>query len=353
MNNSNDVFRDRVSILPYLKKISLPKKSSHKGQNGKLLVIGGSTLFHAASKWSLDVASKFVDMVFYASIPENNQILKQIKKNFWNGIVIDRQDIDNYIAEADCILIGPGMTRDDTVSNCSLENLNDYKRELESYRLTTEEWNTDTKKIVDVLLNRYPQKKWVIDAGALQMVEPTLLNQNCVVTPHYVELETVLSKITVSTDQKNNSKTKNQISLKRVNQPQSLDDVTRTDHFRTLLQTGTTILLKGEVDVIFSPELMSPSSSPSSSSSSSESGPGLYISGGNAGMTKGGTGDVLAGFVAAMYCTHTAQTAAVIGSYVNKKAAEQLYLTVGPYFNASDLVQQVPKTFWQLLQIVQ
>jgi NAD(P)H-hydrate repair Nnr-like enzyme with NAD(P)H-hydrate dehydratase domain len=52
----------------YLNQLILPQKDSHKGQNGKLLLIGGSELFHAASKWSLDVASKIVDMVFYSSV---------------------------------------------------------------------------------------------------------------------------------------------------------------------------------------------------------------------------------------------------------------------------------------------
>jgi NAD(P)H-hydrate repair Nnr-like enzyme with NAD(P)H-hydrate dehydratase domain len=32
-----------------LKKLYVPAPSSHKGQNGKLLIIGGSVLFHAAS----------------------------------------------------------------------------------------------------------------------------------------------------------------------------------------------------------------------------------------------------------------------------------------------------------------
>jgi len=57
--------------------LKIAKKDSHKGQNGKLLIIGGSQLFHAASKWSLDIASKIVDMVFYSSVPSNNQLIKK------------------------------------------------------------------------------------------------------------------------------------------------------------------------------------------------------------------------------------------------------------------------------------
>ena len=40
---------------------------------------------------------------------------------------------------------------------------------------------------------------------------------------------------------------------------------------------------------------------------------------GNAGMTKGGTGDVLAGLVAALYCKNEAFLSACAGSYINKK----------------------------------
>lgn len=74
----------------------------------------------------------------------------------------------------------------------------------------------------------------------------------------------------------------------------------------------------------------------------------IEIEGGNAGMTKGGTGDVLAGLIAALYCGHDAGTAAVVGSFVNKAAGDELYQTVGPYFNATDLVETIPQTLWRL-----
>src|SRR5947209_19821753 len=94
-----------------LKQLYIPSPSSHKGENGKVLVIGGSHLFHAASLWALSIASKIVDMVFYSSVPENNEIVKQAKEEFRNGIVIRREHIDDYIQEADSILIGPGIPR--------------------------------------------------------------------------------------------------------------------------------------------------------------------------------------------------------------------------------------------------
>jgi len=259
-------------LQTYISQIKIPQNQSHKGENGKLLLIGGSKLFHAASKWSLDVASKFVDMVFYSSVLENNELVKQAKQEFWNGLVINRSAIEDYIEEADAILIGPGMER-----------------------------NEETKKLVNSFLEKYSQKKWVIDAGALQMVNPKLLNQNHIITPHAKEMERF-----------NQSLVKNDLKLEDLK---------------------VTVVLKGEEDTIIWFEDKQKNQ--------------INVLGGNPGMTKGGTGDVLAGLIAALYCNNSARISAIVGSFINKKAGDDLYKNVGPFFNASDLVDQVPKTFWK------
>ncbi|MFZ5438288.1 MAG: NAD(P)H-hydrate dehydratase [Patescibacteria group bacterium] len=248
----------------FFQKLKLPHPDSHKGQNGKLLIIGGSELFHAASKWSLDIASKIVDMVFYSSVPENNELIKIAKQNFWNGIVVPRKDLTKYIEEADCILIGPGMDR-----------------------------SIETETITNNLLKKYQSKKWVIDAGALQMLNPKLLTKTHIISPHHQELVRL---------------EKNNFSLK---------------------DFSGTVLLKGKTDQILTPTEQ------------------IKVTGGNAGMTKGGTGDVLAGLVAALYCKNSAITSATVGSFICKKAGDQLFEKVGPYFNASDLVEEIPRVLWQ------
>lgn len=267
----------------YFKALKIPKKDSHKGQNGKLLIIGGSELFHVASKWSLDIASKFVDMVFYSSVPENNELIKEAKGEFWNGIVVPRGEVEDYITEADCVLIGPGMER------------------------TTGDGST--QEIVNNLLKKYPEKKWVVDAGALQMVDPDFLSEKCIITPHLKELGVVMEKLglKVGLDSAEETILMAQEKLKCV------------------------ILLKGEVDLISQPD-------------NDEL---IKISGGNAGMTKGGTGDVLAGLIAGLYCNNDALTSVVVGSKSNKMAGDSLYKKVGPFFNASDLVEEVPRMVWE------
>jgi hydroxyethylthiazole kinase-like uncharacterized protein yjeF len=287
-----------------LKKLYIPPEDSHKGQNGKLLIIGGSELFHAASLWALTIASRIVDMVFYASVAENNRIVHELKKEFRNGIVVPRDDIENYMQEADAVLIGPGMVRTEKVESGklkveSLEEINSLEDEGEqSYYLTK------------YLLGKYPQKKWVIDAGALQMMEPEWLlplNGNIVITPHPGEFGRVESRI------------KNQ-ELREKLEKKALKEKVRlfAEEFNCI------ILLKGQEDIVCSPDQC------------------VSVSGGNAGMTKGGTGDVLAGLVAALSCKNELFLAAAAGSFFNKKAGESLFAKVGYNFNASDLTDEIP-----------
>lgn len=257
-----------------LKNLYIPPPDSHKGENGKLMIIAGSQLFHSASLWPLTVASRIVDMVFFSSVPTNNEIVKEQKKEFKNGIIVPRNRIEDYINEADCILIGPGLPR----------------KEGE------EEGDNDTKNLTENLLKKYPNKKWVIDGGSLQTIDSKVIPQNAILTPHPKEFE-ILFKV-------KSSKSKVEEMAKK---------------FKCI------ILFKDPVDIV---------------SNGSET---VEIKGGNAGMTKGGTGDVLAGLTAALYCKNESFLSAVAGSFINKKAGENLFKKVGLYFNASDLANEIPQ----------
>ena len=258
-----------------LNNLYKPASISHKGQNGKALIIAGSHLFHSASLWPLTVASRIVDMVFYASVPENNELVAKAKEEFRDGIVIPREDIDSYIKEADCILIGPGMPRAEG----------------------QEEGDDDTKELTERLLTKYPEKKWVVDGGSLQMISPELLSKTAIITPHHREFEILFGK------------------------PGTEESVSEMAK-----KFGVTILAKGVEDIVATPT------------------DAVKIAGGNPGMTKGGTGDVLAGLVAALYAQNDdAFLVACAASYINKKAGESLSQKVGIYFNASDLASEIPQ----------
>lgn len=267
-----------------IKSIYLAPPGSHKGQNGRLLIIGGSHLFHAASLWSLTVASRIVDLVHYSSVPENNELVEHLKEEFRNGIVIPREHIEEYIQEDDCILIGPGMTRD-----------------------------SETESLTNGLLQKYPQKRWVIDAGALQMMNLDFIPPHAILTPHHGEFTGVWQK---------ESETK-KLEAGDWSLEKKITYIAKKHQ--------CIVLVKGEKDVV------------------SQNGDDYWeIGGGNAGMTKGGTGDVLAGLIAALATKNDPLLATLAGSYINKAAGDELYQTVGPFFNATDLAEQIPKTMKRL-----
>ena len=274
-------------FVPDFSKLYVPDLNSHKGQNGKLLVIGGSCLFHAASLWALQIASKIVDMVYFSSVDENNQIVLDLKKEFRNGIVVPRGRVEEYIPDADCILIGPGLPR----------------KEGE------EEGDDDTKELTERLLKKYLHKKWVIDGGSLQTIDPSVIPKNAILTPHQREFEMLFG---VTRDTRHVTRTENVLPV-------------TFDVLPFAKEHNCTILLKGPVDTVCSPTKC------------------VQIAGGSAGMTKGGTGDVLAGLVAALYCKNDAFFSATMGSFLNKKAGESLEKRMGTYFNSSDLVEEIPK----------
>ncbi len=276
-------------------KVAAPKPNSHKGENGKLLFIGGSQLFHAPVRWSLMTASRFVDMLFYAAVPQTERLLEEARGQFWDGIVIPRIHLEAYLVEADCILIGPGMERQNYRAAADLQLRTEP---------TEQEWNEDTGKVVNYLLSKYPNKKWVVDAGALQMVDPTVLTSSCIVTPHSRELEQLAA-----------------------HEGSSVADLQQD-----LQKRGVTQFLKGQVDSV-----------------TTATGT-ISIEGGSPGMTKGGTGDVLAGLVAGLFTTNTAEVAALVASQVSKQAGEDLATTMGTFFNASDIAEQIPKTFFRILE---
>jgi NAD(P)H-hydrate epimerase len=204
---------------------------------------------------------------------ENNELVaKKAKEGFWNGIVVPFEKVEEYVAEDDCVVIGPGMPRQEGL----------------------EKGERKTGEIVNFLLKKYASKKWVVDGGALQEMETGLLNEKMIVTPHAGEFKRLFGE-------EANFENAKQMSEKY----------------------GCVILLKGVTDVIC------------------KSGKCDKVEGGNEGMTKGGTGDVLAGLAGALYCRNEAFLAAKTASLINKIAGDELYKKFGPFYNSSDLVAEV------------
>ena len=322
-------------IHHFLDQIVLPSSSSHKGQNGKVLIIGGSDLFHAASQWSFLAASRWVDMVFYSSVSENNEVLKASKIGVRDGVVVARKDLPFYINEANVILIGPGMRRD-VPSRFTAEQL----KSITPNDLNNDDWENDTKAVVSALLLAFPHKKWILDAGALQVMDIAVLPENPILTPHKQELFRML-------DNMNEPRDAWQYLLSSVSRELHSDEPSRTAkieewsslslEYRQKLTTfaqkmrNATIIVKGEVDLLWNSEEI------------------YRISGGNAGMTKGGTGDALAGMIAGFWTHSPALASVAVASILNKQAAHELHEQYDFMYNTTDLVNQLPVT-WKHLQ---
>ena len=67
---------------------------------------------------------------------------------------------------------------------------------------------------------------------------------------------------------------------------------------------------------------------------------------GNAGMTVGGTGDVLAGITGAFAATHDPLDAAAMAAYVNGTAGDRVVEREGNGLVATDLIDEIPAVVW-------
>jgi len=265
-----DMFSSKI-----LESLVMPQADSSKGQNGQITVIGGSKLFHGAPLLALTTASRLVDMTFFASPePSVGSIAEKAKSELFSFIWIPWEEKENYIEKSDAILIGSGMMR--------------YKKE----------WNDgggdETREITRDLLLKFPDKKWVIDAGSLQMIEPQWIPAGSVLTPNQKEYQRLFGDMDSS------------VAAKKFN---------------------CVIVYKLPLTTVCSPDRC------------------IEIRGGNAGLTKGGTGDVQAGLTVGLLAKNDPFLAASAASFIVKKAADKLYKRVGTVYNADDLAIEIPKVF--------
>ena len=297
---------DISTIKPFFNKLYIPPSDSHKGHNGKVLIIGGSRLFHSASLWAAEVATHFADMVHYASTKENNEIFHTLKTTFRNGIIVEQKDIPYYIKEDDAILLGPGMVRDEDKN---------YELRITNYQslLAIQNEAEFSRAMVYLVAKQFAHKRFVIDAGALQMMDAEwlpLFKETPIITPHQLEFERLfgVSVVDMPIDQK--------------------ADIVK----EYAAKYNCVILLKAVVDIISDGEQIA------------------VVQGGNQGLTKGGSGDILAGVTAAFRSKNEAFVSAVVASYTEKSAADDLKKTKGYWYNMNDLIDQIPITFTQILR---
>ena len=299
--------KHKITKKLILQAIAPPDPNSHKGQNGRVLIIGGSPLFHGAGRlaskaaWEviLSFTSRANDMVYFCSTKKNLDYLKCQQECF---IGIIREQVNSYLKICDVVLVGTGLMREPEV------NWAETKKEP----LITKEL---TKKVLQ------SNKKAVLDAGSLQVVSLKDLKgkKKIIITPHQKEMSKLFNITPELLTTFHNS------SLEKIKKVASIVK-------KTAEKYQITILLKGPVDIIADQQDW------------------YYSEGGNAGMTKGGTGDVLAGIVTAFYGrSDNPLLAAATASFICKKTGEDLWKKKKWLYNATDLSRQLNKTIIKII----
>ena len=272
---------DTRSVKSIFNQLKLPQPNSHKGQNGRVLIIGGSSLFHSASLWAAEVASHFCDMVHYSSTEENQEIFLSLKKKFHNGIIVPQEKLMDYVKEDDVILVGSGMMREGAEAKYTLD-------------------------LTKSLIKNFPEKKFVFDAGALQVMEPDWLlklKTSAIITPHQKEFEKLFN-----------------VSIHQISVEEKIKLVQAMAKKYKII-----ILLKAIIDII------------------SDGNEVYLVEGGNAGLTKGGTGDILAGLTTTLSSNNSALTSAVTASLLLKKTGEKLFRSKGYWYNVDNIIEMIPE----------
>lgn len=264
------------------------KKTSHKGQNGTVLVIGGSEDYIGAST--------FVGMSALACMRSGADLVTVVapEKTAWAINCISPDLITRKLQ-------GKNFTMKHASTVLKLAQNVDVVEIGNGITSTP-----GAKQFMKTVIRRLTGKKpLVIDAGALHVVKIQEL-KNSVLLPHAKELKALLknSKLTEKTAQKN---------------------------------LGTNVLVKkGHPNTI----ILSKTKKAINTT-------------GNAGMTHGGTGDVLAGIVSALIAQgNDLFTSAKTACCINGKAADYLYRKKGFGYLASDLVETIP-LFLKRLQRLQ
>jgi len=141
----------------------------------------------------------------------------------------------------------------------------------------------------------------VLDAAALQQETLALVHgKQAVLTPHLGELE----RMGIASDAMQ----------------------------ETAKENDVTIVFKGPTDRIISPD-----------------GSEDIVEGGNAGLTVGGSGDVLAGLIAGLIAQKIAPSdACKIASTIVKRAGEELFVKRGYAYTARDVIEQIPQLLHKL-----
>lgn len=269
----------------YLVKPERPARS-HKGDFGRLLIIGGSEEFSGAPALAALAALRTgTDLAYVIAPKETACIIASMSPNLitikLSGTHLNPNNlttIKRHLETADAVVLGPGLGL-----------------------------HPETKEAVKILLETINALKLplLLDADGLKAYAETKqpLDVPTVLTPHTGEYQ-MLTQKTLS---------------------DNLDEKA-LDVRRMAAELNAVILLKGYVDIISDGKRIK-----------------LNYTG-NPGMTVGGTGDILSGIVGAFLAQHANPfEAAVAGSFVNGAAGDFAVEKLGYHITPTDLLEWIPK----------
>ena len=259
-------------------------EASRKGNNGIVAVIGGSIHIHGAPLFAaLAAEASGVDLI-YACVPEcHAEVTKAASPNFFvtpfRGDDLSKSDVSAL---------------EEIVAECDTAVIGPGLATYET-----------TQKAIQSLIKDIPNPL-VLDASALQPWTFDLLQEKqAIITPHPGEL----------------GRMQGQVYARK-----SDDDL--KDVICTIAKArGITAVLKGATDII----------------AGGEEGKCQEVKGGNAGLTVGGTGDVLAGLIAGLVAQGIEHfDACIMATTIIKRAATVLHPEKGYAFTAMDVIRQIP-----------
>ncbi len=265
--------------------------SSHKGNNGRLLVVGGSADYSGAPAIAgMAAIGAGADLVYVASPQKAAEAIKStspdliVKSLNGDKLALEHmEDILEISENVDAVLIGPGAGIDE-----------------------------DTSKLFNVLVTKI-KKPIVLDADALKQVEVSLIKnrEDIILTPHIFEFKSFFN---VSNDLKLDI---DSYDFKKV-------DENITEFQQIARQIKGTVIVKGQYDLILSGTRFRINKS------------------GNSGMTVGGTGDALAGITTSLLSQGAnAFDSACLGVFINGLAGDEAFKEKGTGFSATDLVSYI------------
>lgn len=266
-------------------------KSSHKGNNGSLLIVGGSKDYSGAPAIAgMAAIGAGADLVYVASPYDAAQAIKftspDLIVNSLEGEKLSLTHLNDILTLADkvdAVLIGPGAGIDE-----------------------------DTSKLFNVLVAKI-KKPVVLDADALKQVDLSLIKnrEDIILTPHIFEFKSFFN-------------VKDSLKLDIDSYDFEKVDENITEFQRISRQIKGSVIVKGQYDLILNGTRFRINKS------------------GNAGMTVGGTGDALAGICASLLSQGlNSFDSACLGVFINGLAGDEAFKVKGNGFSATDLVSYI------------